>query len=95
MMDNCKREIDPEHMSGKRLLKVGIDPAPRILLVDNDKDHLELFTMILENEGYSVDAYADPDTALSKFRPNYYDLALLDYLMPHLNGLELYRELGR
>ena len=47
---------------------------PRILLVDYDKDHLELFTMILENEGYSVDAYADPDTALSKFRPNYYDL---------------------
>ena len=51
---------------------------PRILLVDDDKDHLELFTMILENEGYSVVAYADPDTALSKFRPNYYDLALLD-----------------
>ena len=37
---------------------------PRILLVDDDKDHLELFTMILENEGYSVDAYGDPDTAL-------------------------------
>ncbi|MFI5406430.1 MAG: response regulator [Nitrososphaerales archaeon] len=66
---------------------------PRILLVDDDKDHLELFTMILENEGYPVDAYADPDTALSKFRPNYYDLALLDYLMPHLNGLELYRRI--
>ncbi len=30
---------------------------------------------------------------LSKFRPNYYDLALLDYLMPHLNGLELYRRI--
>ena len=66
---------------------------PRILLVDDDKDHLELFTMILENEGYSVDAYADPDTALSKFEPNYYDLALLDYLVPHLNGLELCRRI--
>ena len=66
---------------------------PRILLVDDDKDHLRLFTMILEDEGYSVDAYADPDTALSKFRPNYYDLAVLDYLMPHLNGLELYRRI--
>ena len=46
--------------------------------------------MTLENKGYSVVAYAYPCTALSKFRPNYYDLALLDHLMPHLNGLELY-----
>lgn len=71
----------------------GINPLTRILLVDDDKDHLKLFTMILEGEGYSVDAYADPVTALENFRPNYYDLALLDYLMPHLTGLELYRRI--
>ena len=40
-----------------------------------------------------MDAYTDAVTALLKFRPNYYDLALLDYLMPHLNGLELYRRI--
>ena len=62
----------------------------RILLVDDDKDHLKLFTIVLEEQGHSVDAYHDPDTALSKFKPNYYDLALLDYRMPDLNGLELY-----
>lgn len=71
----------------------GINPLTRILLVDDDKDHLKLFTMILEGEGYSVDAYADPVTALENFRPYYYDLALLDYLMPHLTGLELYRRI--
>ena len=31
--------------------------------------------------------------ALLKFRPNYYDLAVLDYIMPDLNGLELYRRI--
>ena len=66
---------------------------PRILLVDDDKDHLRLFTMILEDGGYSVDAYTDPVEALLKFRPNYYDIAVLDYLMPDLNGLELYRRI--
>jgi CheY-like chemotaxis protein len=71
----------------------GVNPLTRILLVDDDKDHLKLFTMILEGEGYSVDAYADPVTALLDFRPKYYDLALLDYLMPHLTGLELYRRI--
>ena len=66
---------------------------PRILLVDDDKDHLMLFTMVLEDGGYSVDAYTDPVAALLKFRPNYYDMAVLDYIMPDLNGLELYRRI--
>jgi CheY-like chemotaxis protein len=62
----------------------------RILLVDDDKDHLKLFTIVLEEQGHSVEVYADPVTALLKFRSNYYDLALIDYLMPHINGLDLY-----
>ena len=63
---------------------------PCILLVDDDKDHIKLFTMILENRGYSLDTYSDPAATLLKFKPNYYDLLLLDYRMPNLNGLELF-----
>ena len=63
---------------------------PRILLVDDDEDHLKLFTMILENKGFTLDSYSDSAAALSKFKPNYYDLLLLDYRMPKLNGLEFY-----
>ena len=62
----------------------------RILLVDDDEDHLKLFTMILENKGFTLDSYSDSAAALSKFKPNYYDLLLLDYRMPNLNGLELF-----
>ncbi len=62
----------------------------RILPVDDDIDHLKLFTIILDNKGYSVDAYTDSVTALSKFKRNYYDIILLDYRMPNPNGLELY-----
>jgi CheY-like chemotaxis protein len=65
----------------------------RILLVDDDKDHLKLFTIILEQQGHSVEMYVDPITALLKFRSNYYDLAVLDYFMPHLNGLDLYTKI--
>ena len=65
----------------------------RILLVDDDIDHLKLFTMILENRGYSLDTFSNPAAALLKFKPNYYDLLVLDYRMPKLNGLELYAQI--
>ena len=49
--------------------------------------------MILENRGYSLDTFNDPAEALLKFKPNYYDLLVLDYRMPKLNGLELYAQI--
>ena len=49
--------------------------------------------MILENRGYSLDTFSDPAAALLKFKPNYYDLLVLDYRMPKLNGLELYAQI--
>ena len=49
--------------------------------------------MILENRGYSLDKFSDPAAALLKFKPNYYDLLVLDYRMPKLNGLELYAQI--
>ncbi|MGA8563596.1 MAG: response regulator, partial [Nitrososphaeraceae archaeon] len=53
----------------------------------------KLFTMILENRGYSLDTFSNPAAALLKFKPNYYDLLVLDYRMPKLNGLELYAQI--
>jgi DNA-binding response OmpR family regulator len=49
--------------------------------------------MILENRGYSLDTFSEPAAALLKFKPNYYDLLLLDYRMPKLNGLDLYAQI--
>ena len=65
----------------------------RIILVDDDKDHLKLFTLILENQGFTLDTYSDPSAAISQFKPNYYDLAVIDYRMPNINGIELYERI--
>jgi len=67
--------------------------VPRVLLVEDDKDHLSLFTMILETGGYSVYSFSDPVAALSKFKPKSYDLLVLDYRMPDLDGFELYKRI--
>ena len=65
----------------------------RLLLVEDDEDNLKCFTIILEAAGYDVDAYNDPAKALDVFKPHYYDILILDYRMPRLNGLELFRRI--
>lgn len=67
--------------------------SKRILLVDDEADVISLFKMILEMNGFEVDSYTDPLEALSNFKANSYDLALLDIRMPNLNGFELYKNL--
>jgi CheY-like chemotaxis protein len=40
-----------------------------------------------------VHTYNDPEVALSKFKPTFYDLPLTDIFMPKMNGLELYQKI--
>jgi DNA-binding NtrC family response regulator len=51
--------------------------------------------MILEMNGFEVDAYNDPVLALSAFKPGSYDLLLLDIRMRNtsMNGFELYKKM--
>jgi DNA-binding response OmpR family regulator len=65
----------------------------RILIVDDEKDVGRTLEMILENYGFDIDCFTDPVVALEKFKPNVYDLTILDIRMPKINGFELYYEL--
>jgi DNA-binding response OmpR family regulator len=64
-----------------------------ILIVDDDPDMTSIFSLGLQDEGFEVYAYNDPQDALSEFRPNFYDLLLVDINMPKINGIELSRQL--
>jgi two-component system, OmpR family, response regulator ChvI len=65
----------------------------RILLVDDEHDNNSIFTIGLQDAGFEVDAYNDPELALSSFKPDYYDLLILDIRMPKMNGYELYENI--
>ena len=65
----------------------------RIFLVDDDYDHTITFKMGLELAGFEVDTYNDSTIALSKFKPDYYDLLLIDIKMPKIDGFELYEKI--
>jgi CheY-like chemotaxis protein len=66
----------------------------RILVIDDEKDNASVFSIALEDTGlYEVNSFTNPITALSSFKPNTYDLAILDIKMPKMNGFELYEKM--
>ena len=70
----------------------------KILVVDDDHDVAITLKAILEGEEesskeFELDVFNDPGLALSNFKAGWYDLLLLDILMPKMNGFELYQQL--
>lgn len=66
---------------------------PKILLVDDEKDILELVGFNLEKEGFEVHTAADGKSALDIARRIQPDLVLLDVMMPEMDGMETCREM--
>ena len=62
----------------------------RILIVDDEPDITESFGIALEDSGFEVDKFNDPAITLASFRPNLYNLLILDIKMPKMDGFELY-----
>jgi DNA-binding response OmpR family regulator len=68
----------------------------RILLVDDDPDITYTFKKAFEEvnriggnkTSFHVIAYNDPLLALSEFKPDFYDLMLVDINMPKMNGFD-------
>ena len=67
----------------------------RILVIDDEPDVNITLKLALEGEGFDVDTFDNPKLALSSFRPNYYDLLLLDIKMPGMNGFEFFRQIKK
>jgi DNA-binding response OmpR family regulator len=74
------------------------DPVPErlqpvVLAADDDEDILELIAFRLERSGYTVLRARDGEEALRVARETRPDLAVLDVMMPKLDGFELTRRL--
>lgn len=63
--------------------------SSRILLVDDDRLLREVIGEHLSNFGYEVDLAEDGEQGWAKFSPGKYQLAIIDLVMPGMNGIEL------
>jgi len=60
-----------------------------ILVVDDEKDILELVGYNLEQEGYSIFKAADGSSALKLAKKKHPHLIILDLMLPKLSGIEV------
>jgi DNA-binding response OmpR family regulator len=67
----------------------------KILVVDDEPDLTLLCGLALEYYGFKVDTFTDPQEALSNYKPGYYDLVILDIMMPKMDGFQLYDEIKK
>ena len=65
------------------------------MVVDDESDLNLFYKMLLEFHGFKVDTFNDPRKALLSFKPDYYDLVILDIKMPGIDGFELNDELQK
>jgi DNA-binding response OmpR family regulator len=66
---------------------------PRILIVDDEENHRKSLSIGLRLEGFSVLDAADGSTALEVLGREPVDLAIIDLMMPGINGLDLARRI--
>jgi CheY-like chemotaxis protein len=66
------------------------NPAPHVLVIDDDDAIQAILNLALESEGYQVTSAFSALEAIDLLKkdPAIYDLMILDLYMPHMNGLE-------
>ncbi|HEX5187074.1 MAG TPA: response regulator [Nitrososphaeraceae archaeon] len=65
----------------------------KILLIDDEPDVTYTIKSILEEHEFKVYTFTDSILALDNYKVNFYDLIILDILMPKMDGYELYTKL--
>lgn len=84
--------VNPQRQIANRAAHQG---GGHILLVDDEESITNVVSLLLESRGFTTDIYSTSVAALAAVRTNskHYDVAILDYTMPGMTGIELARSL--
>ena len=70
-------------------------PEARVLIVDDDDLNLIITAKLLQETKMAIDTASSVDECLRKTSKRYYNLILMDYMMPGMNGGELLKEIRK
>jgi CheY-like chemotaxis protein len=78
-----------EHDTGPERPRTGMNGEliPRILVVEDDEIQRSVLSAALGSEGYHIEFASDGLEAVRKIRRGGFDLALIDYALPEINGM--------
>ncbi len=89
------REL-PESPVLEEILPVPVpDPGGRILIADDSRSNLQLYSALLASEGFETITVSDGHAALEAWRSERPDLVILDIRMPKRSGDEVCREIKK
>jgi DNA-binding response OmpR family regulator len=72
---------------------VHVSSAKKILLIDDDETITQTLSLALEDEGFVVDSAKTGKEAISKSHENFYNIAVVDWRLPDVEGTKLLGEL--
>ena len=70
-----------------------VAPKARILVVDDNEMNLKVFVNLLRQTKIQIDTAESGDAAIALFKRNFYDVILLDHMMPDKDGIETIKEM--
>ena len=65
----------------------------KVLIIDDDEELCELVAEYLAAEGYAVSSVHDGEAGLREALSGKHDLAILDVMLPKMNGFEVLRQI--
>lgn len=69
------------------------DRAVQIVIIDDDREHLQYLLECLGSAGYAAAGYEDAATAVAEIGRSGADLVITDIFMPYMDGFEVLRHL--
>ena len=66
-----------------------------ILIIDDDNKLTDLLKDYLEKYNYTTKSFDNPVNALKHLKNNLYDLIILDFMLPEMDGFETLKELRK
>jgi len=67
----------------------------KILIIDDEKEIIELLTLYLEKDNFSVSGALDGESGLKLLEENDFDCVLLDIMIPNINGFNVLKAIRK